>query len=134
MDLLEMNAVKDDVITEWHAYEGGTTIGEIGPERGTVLRDEELGDLEDEEAADARITLERGRTANAGYFVTATLYGWMFHTTSAPDLETAETTYERMQGDLVRLAAMLPYEEDRDVESKARRLASEVTNFESRYR
>ena len=53
----------EDYEPTWYAYEGGATINEVGPERGLIVRDEEFGDPEDDEEADARVTLEQGRCA-----------------------------------------------------------------------
>ena len=65
----------------WYSTNGGRNIDALGPENGYILRDEELGDPEEPEDADARITLEHGRVENPGFFVTAQLYGgWFFVT------------------------------------------------------
>jgi len=57
-------------MTDWMAYENGTTIGATGSEGGAILRDE----LHRE---GSRITLER---IAAGCAITCGVYGWMVHT------------------------------------------------------
>lgn len=118
---------------EWYPYEKGVTVGDIGPAHGFVLRDEEYGDPEDEEDADARVTLEQGRADNPGFFVTATLYGWLFHTQRLPDEASGTTAYEETRTELERLTEMLPYEEDRNVQEKVRLLTIEVEEFERKH-
>ncbi len=117
----------------WYAYEGGATIDEVGPERGLIVRDEEYGDPEDDEDADARLTLEQGRADNPGWFVTATLYGWLFHTHRAASESAANTAYDAIKGELAQLAAMIPYEEDRDVPIKVKALTAAIAEFENKY-
>lgn len=119
---------------EWYAFEGGASVNEDG-EHGVVLRDEELGDEEDPEATDARLTLEQGRAENPGFFVTATLYGWLFTVAKRQTAPEAHATYDAMQNDLSRMVLLIPYEEDgkKRIEQKAEALLQAVADFEERY-
>ncbi len=110
----------------WHDYEQGRTRGQYGPEEGIILRDEELGD--EEEGADARITLERG-SSSAPFALTSTVYGWMLHTRSFASEEEANRAYEAMKPEIAHLTALIPYEGDRDVEGKARQLSGSYRGF-----
>ncbi len=121
--------------SEWYPYEGGATINQVGGNGGFVLRDEELGDPEDPEGADARLTLEQGRADNPGFFVTAALYGWMLHTVRRDTAEEASSLYNELHAELTRLAGLLPYEEDgnKRIEAKTRLLNEAITILESRF-
>lgn len=125
----------EEYIGEWYAYEGGATIGEPGQEGGTTLRDEEFGDPEDEEEAHARLTLERSDGDEPEFILTATLYGWMFSSRREPNEAVAHNDYDAMLGELERLSAMLPYEEDgpAEIERKSRELAAAIAAFEARF-
>lgn len=132
-NLPDIPAEDEEYEPSWYPYESGETIDEVGPERGLILRDEEFGDPEDEEDADARVTLEQGRAENPGWFVTATLYGWMFHTHPAADEAAATVAYDAIKVELTRLAALIPFEDDSDVPGKVAALLEAVTAFEGRY-
>ncbi|MBC8103596.1 MAG: hypothetical protein H7Z41_13545 [Cytophagales bacterium] len=124
----------DDEAGSWYSYEGGDTINDLGPEGGYVLRDEELGDPEDLEDADARLTLEQGRADNPGYFLTANLYGgWMYHVVKRSTEAEAATLYEAFKPELVNLAAQIPMDDDRDVPRKVQLLLEAVAAFEQRF-
>lgn len=125
----------------WRPYENGQTVGRRGPEGGTVLRDEELGEDPDspadpEEGAvqDARLTLER--VVNGDLVYSATLYGWLAHTHTLP-AETlgpeADAAYETMKTELARLAGLLPYEDDKNIEAKVAVLNDAITDFSARF-
>jgi hypothetical protein len=128
-----MSEPDDDSKSEWYPYEGGATVGQIGPAGGYVLRDEELGDPDEEEDADARLTLEQGRADNPGFFVTATLYSWLFHTHREAGEAAGVTTYEAMKRDLTELVSLMPMEDDRDISGKVSRLNAAIADFEVRY-
>lgn len=122
----------------WYDYEGGATVGQIGGENGYVLRDEELGDPDDPEAADARITLEQGRVTNPGMLYSVTLYGWMFQVHKREPATTKEhalEVFDRIKTRLTEMAYLLPYEEDgqKRIEEKAAALMEAITSFESEY-
>ena len=120
---------------EWYPYLNGQTVGETGPEEGYVLRDEEYGDPEDDEDVDARLTLEQGKADNPGFPVTATLYGWMYHTVRYPTEAEATTAYDAMKAEIERLRELLPYEEDgpKKIQQKAAALTEAITAFETRF-
>lgn len=124
---------EEEVLGIWYPYEGGTTVGEPGPEGGTLLRDEEYGNPEEEEDAHARLTLERN--APDRYTVTATLYGWMYLVRPVPTEPDAARDYETLRAELERLAELFPYEEDGPalVEQKTNDLTEAVAELEARY-
>lgn len=118
----------------WYSTNGGRNIDALGPESGYILRDEELGDPEEPEDADARITLEHGRVENPGFFVTAQLYGgWFFVTVHRSTQADVEALYAALRSDLETLAALLPYEGERNMESKLATLNQTIAALEARY-
>lgn len=129
------DATDKDGEPEWYAYEDGRTKDDIGPASGYILRDEELGDPEDAEDADARVTLEQGRVENPGFFVTATLYGWLFHTARFINEAEGAAGYDAIKAELNDLAEMIPYEEDgaKRIQEKAEQLTAAVAAFEGKY-
>jgi hypothetical protein len=112
-------------VREWYPHEDGETIGQRGPEGGRVVFDEELGDSEDPEDADARLTVEAD---DEGRFRTvANLYGgWLY-------LIAEGSVAAALKPELERLAALVPDEDDRDVDQKARMLLRELEAMEVRY-
>lgn len=85
--------------TSWHAFDDGKTIGTKGSEEGVIVWD-------DEHAAGARITLERG-TKTAPFAITCGMYGWFFHTCFFPAEREAENTYAAMQVELQEIIGLL---------------------------
>jgi len=83
--------------SQWYPFDDGATLGTIGSESGTILRD-------DEHAAGARITLERdGRTAP--FAITCGIYGGRFlHTVFRGSEAEAGTNYDAMRTRLAELA------------------------------
>jgi hypothetical protein len=119
----------------WYPYAGGNSINRIGGSAGYILRDEELGDPDDPEEADARLTLEQGRADAPGFVLTATLYGWLFHTARYPAEAEAVAAYDAMRAELTAMSDLIPYEEDgaKRIAEKADKLATAVAAFESRF-
>ena len=122
----------------WYAYEGGATIGERGSENGYVLCDEELGDPDDPEAADARVTLEQGDVEKPGYFYSIILHPWLFHVhrqEPADGEARAREIFEAIKVRLIDLARLLPYEEDgaKGIEAKMSALKEAIVDFERDY-
>lgn len=118
----------------WYSTNGGRNIDALGPESGYILRDEELGDPEEPEDADARITLEHGRVENPGFFVTAQLYGgWFFVTLCRSTQAEGEALYDALRRELENLVALLPYEGDKNVASKVETLNTTIKNLEASY-
>jgi hypothetical protein len=135
----------------WYPYENDHTVGRRGPEGGTIVRDEELGENrtedesgtvakgpdEDEDGliADARLTLEQQRSNGGdGFVLTATLYGWMAHTRTLPsDEAAAQAAFEAVKPELERLADLLPYDDEPNLDEKVRTLNAAVDEFQRRY-
>ena len=117
----------------WYAYEGGATISEAGFDGGMILRDEEYGDPTDEEVADVRLTLERGGKGIESRRLTLNVYGWM---QSARDFATeaeANAAFDTLKTELVRVAGMIPDEDDRDVREAVARLNESIAQINARY-
>jgi hypothetical protein len=111
----------------WFAHEDGASVGERGGEGGLILRDEEFGD---DETDDARLTLERLTDENT-FALTAVVYGWMHHVWRVT--HEADAAFAEAKSNLESLAALLPYEDDHNIEEKARRLNAAVEDFAARF-
>ena len=87
-----------DNASQWYSFDDGATLGTVGSESGTILRDEE-------HPAGARITLERdGR--NAPFAITCGIYGGRFlHTVFRRSEAEALTNYDAMRTRLAELAS-----------------------------
>ena len=86
-----------DSESQWYPFDTGSTIGTIGSESGTIIRDEE-------HPAGTRITLERGgRTAP--FAITCGIYGCFYHTVFIGSESEASTTYDAMKPRLAELAS-----------------------------
>lgn len=114
----------------WYAYENGASLGRPGPAGGIVRRDEELGDKDDPEDADARLTLEQEGSA---FMLTAQLYPWMLHTRAADDAAAADAAFEAMRPELSRLAALIPYDDDPDIAGRVAALEAAIEAFTRRF-
>jgi hypothetical protein len=79
----------------WQPFENGGTLGQMGLEEGSIVRDEE-------HSLGARISLERD-TRVAPFAITCGIYGWMLHTRFFGSEEEAETEYESMKSALAKL-------------------------------
>ena len=112
----------------WYPYETGKTLGKRGPAGGRIVRDEEWGDVEEPEDADARITLEQ--LADGLYTVTVNLYGgWLQETARFDEEGTAITAYQSACNELAQLADLIPDEETRDMERALTLLNDKVAVF-----
>lgn len=109
-------------MTDWIAFESGTTIGAAGPEGGTILRDE----LHPE---GSRITLERTGSRLA---ITCGVYGWMVHTRFFADESEAVAAYEEMKPALADVLARLPGG-GQDVEAPVPEVAEVLNDFVARF-
>ena len=80
-------------MSNWFAYDNGSTIGSTGAEGGMVLRDEghELG---------ARLTLKRGGNYVS---VSCSIYGWMDHTRFFGSVADAQREYLLMKPPLANM-------------------------------
>lgn len=118
----------------WYSTEGGRNLGKPGIEGGFIQRDEELGDPMEPEDAEARLTLECTADEPRHFYVTAQLYGgWFFLTVRRETRSDADALYETLRAELERLAALLPYEGERDTEVRAAHVIAEAAALESRY-
>ena len=79
----------------WHRFENGGTLGRVGAEEGTIVRDEEY-------SLGARISLERDCRA-APFAITCGIYGWLMHTRFFSSKYEAEMQYEGMKSALAML-------------------------------
>ena len=121
---------EEEVTPVWYPYESGATLGQRGPEGGSVLTDEELGNPDDPEDADARLTLERGTDR---FSVIANLYGgWLYVIAGRETEEAARAVCEELRADLETLSAMIPMEDDRDVKGKVQALLDSCAEIENK--
>lgn len=109
-------------MTDWIAFESGSTIGATGSEGGTILRDE----LHPE---GSRITLERTASRLA---ITCGIYGWMVHTRFFADESEAVAAFEEMKPALEEILARLPAG-DEDVEAAVPEVAEVLNDFVARF-
>jgi hypothetical protein len=91
-------------MNEWYAIDSGRTIGTVGSEDGVIL-------LDDEHAAGARITIERGGTI-APFSITCGVYGAMFHTRFFGSEDEARRECTEMKAALATLLDELTRETD----------------------
>lgn len=80
----------------WHPVDDGATLGQMGPEGGIIIRDEE-------HTEGARITLER-RGSIAPFSITCGVYGVMFHTRFFADEAEGQGAYALMKPGLASVA------------------------------
>lgn len=119
----------DDRMDErtWQPCDNGATVGQTGLVGGTISRDEELGDLDEPEDADVRLTIE---TLPDGFAVTANLYGgWLQETARFATEAEARTAFSAAKPELFRLADLIPDEEDGEIDAAVEALNSEVAAF-----
>jgi len=108
----------------WLPFDDGASIGLVGSEGGTILRD-------DEYRGDARITLERG--GYAPFSITCGVYGWMVHTRFFSTLAEAERDYARMQPELAAIVDSQPLAADPDVDAKMDAVIAAIGRFVDRF-
>lgn len=112
----------------WYAMDGGDTIGERGPGKGTIVADAEYGDPLDADESDARITLERTHTGT--YVLTGQVYPWAFGQCEVATMEAAEVLAETMRDRLEIIANAIPGEQERNLEAKTTQLQQLCHAFE----
>ena len=116
---------------EWYNYDNGKTAGKRGLVDGRILLDAEYGDAEEPEDADARVTLES--TAD-GYAVTANLYGgWLQETARFADEAAARVAFDAAKAQLSDLAALIPDESERNMDTAIASLNTDIATFVSRF-
>lgn len=116
----------------WYPYESGATTGKRGPAGGRILRDEEWGDADEPEDADARVTLET--LTEGGFAVTANLYGgWLQETARFADEENASQAYTKAMAELSDLAEFIPDEDERDMTGAIEKLNGAVASFVAQF-
>ena len=116
----------------WYPYEAGETMGKRGAAGGQICQDEEWGDSEEPEDADARITLET--LHEAGWAVTVNLYGgWLQETARFSEALLALKSYEAAKSELARLSEFIPDEDTRNLTGAIETLNQEVAAFVIRF-
>jgi hypothetical protein len=109
----------------WQSFDSGGTIGKVGSEIGTIIRDEE-------HASGARITLERD-TPTAPFAITCGVYGWMVHTRFFAVETDAATQFEAMKGALSEIIAIIPMADDAELEKKSGGVSEALNLFIQQY-
>jgi hypothetical protein len=108
----------------WTPTHAGTTIGKIGSEGGTILRDDEQPD-------GSRITLERD--GHAPWSITCGILGVMVHTCFFSTEEQATTAYQDMQAAIERLTEALSQRPPSETASPSRVAPNPVAAFIERF-
>ena len=121
----------DDRERGWYAMDGGGTIGQRGPGKGTIIADAEYGDPGDTEDADARLTLER--LPDGTFVLTGQVYPWAFGQSAAATEAEADDIAELVRKRLEVLADAIPDEDERDLLQKTTRLQQLCADFEAEY-
>lgn len=121
----------DDRERGWYAMDGGGTIGQRGPGKGTIIADAEYGDPGDTEDADARLTLER--LPDGTFVLTGQVYPWAFGQSAAATEAEADEIAELIRKRLEVLADAIPDEDERDLLQKTTRLQQLCADFEAEY-
>ena len=109
----------------WSAFDNGLSIGNVGSERGIIVRDEE-------HSHGARITIEcDGITAP--FSITCGIYGWMVHTRFFATENEAHDAVTCMQASLdAILNKMMPCDDDL-VDTKMREVSQAISDFVEQY-
>ncbi len=121
----------DDRERGWYAMDGGGTIGQRGPGKGTIIADAEYGDPGDTEDADARLTLER--LPDGTFVLTGQVYPWAYGQSVAATEAEADEIAELIRKRLEVLADAIPDEDERDLLQKTTRLQQLCADFETEY-
>ena len=121
----------DDRERGWYAMDGGGTIGQRGPGKGTIIADAEYGDPGDTEDADARLTLER--LTDGTFVLTGQVYPWAYGQSAAATEAEADEIAELIRKRLEVLADAIPDEDERDLLQKTTRLQQLCADFEAEY-
>ncbi len=121
----------DDRERGWYAMDGGGTIGQRGPGKGTIIADAEYGDPGDTEDADARLTLER--LPDGTFVLTGQVYPWAYGQSAAATEAEADEIAELIRKRLEVLADAIPDEDERDLLQKTTRLQQLCADFEAEY-
>ncbi len=119
----------DERERSWYAMDGGATVGQRGPGKGTVIADAEYGNPGDTEDADARLTLER--LPDGTYILTGQVYPWAFGQAVAGTEQDADVIAEQMRKRLEDLAGSIPDEDERDLVQKTATLQQLCGAFEA---
>ena len=112
------------VAQSWYEYDEGRTIGTVGSEGGSIVRDEEHAGM-------SRITLELGGLHACS--ITCGIFGWMVHTRFFIDRLQAEREYEHMRSALAGIVDSIPSRGDPDAKAIARTVSEQIEEFVERY-
>jgi hypothetical protein len=104
----------------WYPFADGSTLGQMGTENGTILRDEEHGE-------GARITLERD--GSTPFAITCGISDWMVHTGFYQTEEEARRAFDAIQVELVRILSRIPRHDDPEARAKLSMAQSAVETF-----
>ena len=121
----------DERERSWYPMDGGETIGQRGPGKGTIIADAEFGDPGDTEDSDARLTLER--LTNGSFVLTGQVYPWAFGQAVASTEADADVIAEHIRKRLELIAVSIPDEDERDLAQKTATLQRLCSDFEAEY-
>jgi hypothetical protein len=105
----------------WHKFDGGSSLGGTGSERGVIIRDDEHSDA-------ARITLERDG-GTAPFAITCGVYGWMVHTRFFGSEAEAQGEFDAMAAALTDLVASQPVTNSEDLSGMVDEISAFVARF-----
>lgn len=109
----------------WSGVEGGSTLGLMGPEGGTIVRDEE-------HPAGLRLTWEED-PARSFYVVTSKVAGWLVHPRYFGSEAEASAAWEELKPALVELALSLPEAGPRTLDTATREAGAKLGAFLARF-
>ncbi|GHG96262.1 hypothetical protein [Comamonas sp. JC664] len=98
MSRIEVESVDDDAV--WQPYEGGSSLGWMGTQGGTIARDEALRDQ-------LRLTYERD-DSRSFHAISCSVTGWLLYHRFFDNADAAHAAFEEMKPALLDLLAQLP--------------------------
>jgi hypothetical protein len=111
--------------TEWRPAEAGSTLGLMGQEGGTIVRDEE-------HPAGLRLTLEED-LERSFHALTCSVERWLVHRRYFSTAQEAEAAWAEMQPALVELARQLPPAGPKGMDPATREAGAKLGAFIARF-
>ena len=109
----------------WRPTEGGSTLGLVGGEGGTIVRDEE-------HPAGLRLTLEED-PARSFHALTCGVAGWLVHRRYFSSEAEALAAWDEMRPALVTLVQQLPASGPKGLDAATREAGAKLGAFVARF-